>query len=180
LLDWTNPGGAGSLTEWKNKVARPLREGQSHDANNKQLARARVPSTPGTPVLIFYPTNAYSASQNNSKITFYHSSSYDGISTQTVPNISTKTLIADQLPTKTDKVVFCPLTETQKQAYENLMECEDIELIKRRSEPCDCFKYPKLTRGACCYSVNREGISIEALIFPYPSSPNTVSVFVRC
>ena len=42
LLDWTNPGHVGSLTEWKNKVAIPLRVGQSHDANNKQLSLARV------------------------------------------------------------------------------------------------------------------------------------------
>jgi len=42
LLDWTNPGHVGSLTEWKNKVAKPLRVGQSHDANNKQLSQARV------------------------------------------------------------------------------------------------------------------------------------------
>jgi SNF2 family DNA or RNA helicase len=41
LLDWTNPGRVGSLTEWKNKVAKPLRIGQSHDANNKQLSAAR-------------------------------------------------------------------------------------------------------------------------------------------
>ena len=43
LLDWTNPGRVGSLTEWKNTVAKPLREGQSHDANNRQLSDARVP-----------------------------------------------------------------------------------------------------------------------------------------
>jgi SNF2 family DNA or RNA helicase len=77
----------------------------------------------------------------------------------------TKTLIADQLPKKTDKVVFCPLTETQRLAYENLMECEDIELIKHRSEKCDCGS--NLTRGACCHSVNAEGKRIDELIFPY-------------
>ena len=42
MLDWTNPGHVGSLTEWKNKVAIPLRVGQSHDAKNKQLSLARV------------------------------------------------------------------------------------------------------------------------------------------
>ena len=77
----------------------------------------------------------------------------------------TKALIADQLPTKTDKVVFCPLTETQRIAYENLMECEDIELIKRRSEPCECGS--GLLRRSCCYATNAEGKRIEELIFPY-------------
>jgi len=42
LLDWTNPGQVGTLSEWKNRVAKPLRLGQSHDANNKQLSLARV------------------------------------------------------------------------------------------------------------------------------------------
>jgi DNA excision repair protein ERCC-6-like 2 len=77
----------------------------------------------------------------------------------------TKSLIADQLPTKTDKVVFCPLTETQRQAYENLMECEDIELIKRRGENCDCGSGK--ARGGCCHSTNEEGKPIVELIFPY-------------
>jgi DNA excision repair protein ERCC-6-like 2 len=77
----------------------------------------------------------------------------------------TKTLISDQLPTKTDKVVFCPLTETQREAYENLMECDDIQLIKRRAEPCDCGS--RLARGSCCYSVNEEGKKLDELIFPY-------------
>jgi len=79
----------------------------------------------------------------------------------------TKSLIADQLPTKTDKVVFCPLTDTQREAYENLMECDDIQLIKRRSEKCDCGS--NQTRGGCCYSTNTENIKIEMLIFPYAS-----------
>ena len=81
----------------------------------------------------------------------------------------TKTLIADQLPTKTDKVVFCPLTDTQREAYENLMECEDIQLIKYRGEKCHCGSGQ--TRGGCCYSTNTEGIPIDKLIFPYPSHP---------
>ena len=82
----------------------------------------------------------------------------------------TKQLIADQLPKKTDKVVFCPLTATQRQAYENLLECKDVQLIKRRNEPCDCGRKPKLARGQCCFKVNAEGKTIEALVFPFISS----------
>jgi len=43
LLDWTCPGQVGSLSDWTGKVAHPLRVGQSHDANNRQLSQARVP-----------------------------------------------------------------------------------------------------------------------------------------
>ena len=159
MLDWTNPGHVGSLTEWKNKVARPLRLGQSHDANNKQLSLARVP--PPKPTI----KNDFRKSHFNLKRIFFLIFSSAGILQSIRCLFRTKALIADQLPTKTDKVVFCPLTETQRIAYESLMECEDIELIKRRGEPCECES--GLRRGNCCYPTNAEGKRIDELIFPY-------------
>ena len=150
----------GSLTEWKNKVANPLREGQSHDANNRQLSRARV-SPPPIKILTKIENRPSTQSKSSPDI---HVTKVCLLLLK-VTNSRTKTLIADQLPTKTDKVVFCPLTDTQREAYENLMECEDIQLIKRRSEKCDCGS--DLTRGKCCYSTTAEGARIESLIFPY-------------
>jgi hypothetical protein len=103
----------------------------------------------------------------NSKRIFYHIFCSGGITPAefSIYQFRTKALIADQLPTKTDKVVFCPLTETQRIAYENLMECEDIQLIKRRGEQCDCGS--GRLRGTCCYPTNAEGKRIDELIFPY-------------
>lgn len=66
-----------------------------------------------------------------------------------------KSLIAHQLPKKTDKVVFCPLTETQKDAYERFLDSEVIQTVKNASEPCDCGKEVKggeAKRGWCCYT----------------------------
>lgn len=62
-----------------------------------------------------------------------------------------KSLIAHQLPKKTDRVVFCPLTEIQKDAYERFLESDIVELVRMSAQPCDCGKDKK--RGWCCYSM---------------------------
>jgi SNF2 family DNA or RNA helicase len=60
-----------------------------------------------------------------------------------------KSLIAHQLPKKTDRVVFCPLTEIQKDAYERFLDSDMVELVKYSTELCDCNSGKK--RGWCCY-----------------------------
>jgi SNF2 family DNA or RNA helicase len=61
-----------------------------------------------------------------------------------------KSLIAHQLPRKTDKVVFCPLTELQKSAYELFLESDLVEIVKESSEMCECESGKK--KGWCCYT----------------------------
>lgn len=61
-----------------------------------------------------------------------------------------KSLIAHQLPKKTDKVVFCPLTELQKSAYERFLESEIVQIVKESSEYCECESGKK--KGWCCHS----------------------------
>ena len=60
-----------------------------------------------------------------------------------------KSLIAHQLPKKTDKVVFCPLTELQRTAYERFLESDIVELVKESSEDCECESGKK--KGWCCH-----------------------------
>ena len=43
-----------------------------------------------------------------------------------------------QLPHKFDRVVFCPLTETQTAVYERLLQTPNVQNILRRREECDC------------------------------------------
>jgi SNF2 family DNA or RNA helicase len=62
-----------------------------------------------------------------------------------------KSLIAHQLPKKTDKVVFCPLTELQREAYERFLESDLVEIVKSSSEDCDCDSGKK--KGWCCYAL---------------------------
>ena len=82
LLNWTNPGRLGPLSTWKHCIAIPLKMGQSHDATNSQLDKAR--------------RTAEKLSKNLLPAFFLR---------------RMKSLIADQLPKKSDQVVFCPLTE---------------------------------------------------------------------
>src|SRR3954454_23672211 len=51
-----------------------------------------------------------------------------------------KSLIAHQLPKKTDKVVFCPLTSLQKKAYESFLESPLVETVRTSADDCDCGK----------------------------------------
>ncbi|RKU45704.1 hypothetical protein DL546_006982 [Coniochaeta pulveracea] len=135
LLNWTNPGNFGTIAEWKETISRPLTVGQSHDATLQQLSIARK--------------TAKKLVQNLLPPFFLR---------------RMKSLIAHQLPKKSDKVVFCPLTDLQREAYENFLEGEAISLINSASEPCPCGSGSK--RGWCCFKFLDNGKPWQALVFP--------------
>ncbi len=135
LLNWTNPGRFGTLSEWSNTITKPLTVGQSHDATPRQLSICR--------------TTAKKLVENLLPDFFLR---------------RMKTLIAHQLPKKSDKVVFCPLTSIQIDAYENFLEGPHVTAIKTASELCDCDSGRK--RGWCCYKMLEDGKSWMAVVFP--------------
>ncbi|KAG7289644.1 hypothetical protein NEMBOFW57_006019 [Staphylotrichum longicolle] len=135
LLNWTNPGHFGTLAEWSNTITKPLTVGQSHDATLKQLSIAR--------------TTAKKLVQNLLPDFFLR---------------RMKTLIAHQLPKKSDKVVFCPLTDIQHDAYQNFLEGPQVTFIISASELCDCDSGRK--RGWCCYKTLPDGKPWMAVVFP--------------
>jgi len=120
LLNWTNPGQFGTRAEWHAAITTPLTLGQSHDATMKQLSVARV--------------TAKKLVKNLLPEFFLR---------------RMKTLIAHQLPKKSDKVVFCPLTDIQREAYENFIEGDAVQFIMTASDPCTCGS--KRKRGWCCF-----------------------------
>ncbi|KAL9058618.1 MAG: hypothetical protein Q9162_001625 [Coniocarpon cinnabarinum] len=135
LLNWTNPGRFGPLKSWKTVISEPLKVGQSHDATQQQLAKAR--STANKLV-------------NNLLPRFFLR--------------RMKTLIADQLPKKSDRVVFCPLTELQQEAYENFLDSEKVNAIRESTNPCTCgspYKY-----GWCCGATLSDGSRWQEHVFP--------------
>ena len=135
LLNWTNPGGLGPITTWRTSVCEPLKLGQSHDASNYQLARARK--------------TAKSLVQN------------------LLPNFflrRTKDLIRDQLPKKTDRVVFCPLTETQASAYQRFLDSEIVQKIKNSGQKCHCGSGK--AAGWCCDMYLEDGSTWQSWVFP--------------
>ncbi|CAK7267361.1 hypothetical protein SEPCBS119000_002509 [Sporothrix epigloea] len=136
LLNWTNPGRFGTPADWKQTITRPLTIGQSHDATLLQLSLAR--------------TTARKLVENLLPEFFLR---------------RMKTLIAHQLPRKTDRVVFCPLTERQSEAYTNFVNSPTVEHLRHVSDPCDCGS--GLTRGFCCYnSIPGTDTSWYSMVFP--------------
>ena len=135
LLNWTNPGQFGTLSEWKHTICRPLTIGQSHDATLKQLSEARK--------------TAIKLRDNLLPLFFLR---------------RMKSLIADQLPKKTDKVVFCPLSDLQREAYENILKSSMVDFIRMAYNQCPCGS--KKRRGWCCYKETEEGEPWKALVFP--------------
>lgn len=121
LLNWTNPGKFGPLSTWKQAICVPLKLGQSHDSTYSQIAKSRRTATK----LV-----------NNLLPPFFLR--------------RTKNLIKDQLPKKSDRVVFCPLTATQAEAYDNFCDSEIVRAIRESSDPCSCGSGKK--QGWCCYA----------------------------
>ena len=141
LLNWTQPGYFGSLYEWDQRIAKPLTRGQSHDATLKELSRARK------------------------------------IAKKLVENVlpevflrRMKSLIADQLPKKSDRVVFCPLTDPQRQAYQNLLDSSEVQLIRDSVEYCECGALnssgKRKKQGWCCGQKLPDGRPWQAIVFP--------------
>ena len=135
LLNWTNPGRFGPISTWKASISEPLKMGQSHDATIHQLSKARK--------------TAKALVENLLPQFFLR---------------RMKTIIADQLPKKSDRVVFCPLTDTQADAYENIINNEVMQYIKTASEFCDCGSTKK--KGWCCYALLPNGVKWQSYVFP--------------
>ena len=134
LLNWTNPGKFGPISTWKKTISEPLKVGQSHEATMYQLGVARK--------------TAKALVEN------------------LLPQFllrRMKTLIAHQLPKKTDRVVFCPLTDTQAAAYETLLSSNMIEYIRTSSDDCECGSGKK--SGWCCRQLVND-VKWQSYIFP--------------
>ncbi|EKG13063.1 SNF2-related protein [Macrophomina phaseolina MS6] len=135
LLNWTNPGRFGGLATWKHCISEPLKMGQAHDATYQQLAKARKTAQ---------------SLVNNLLPQFFLR--------------RMKSLIAHELPKKSDRVVFCPLTESQAEAYENYVNTELVEHVRQSTEICDCDSGKK--RGWCCYVEVPGHGKWQNLVFP--------------
>ncbi|KAI9875082.1 MAG: hypothetical protein M1830_008893 [Pleopsidium flavum] len=146
LLNWTNPGKFGPISTWKTSISVPLKIGQSHDATVHQLSKARK--------------TAKKLVENLLPEFFLR---------------RMKTLIADQLPKKSDRVVFCPLTDTQAEAYGNTLDSDIVQYIKTSSDLCACGSGKK--SGWCCnmYLPEPLGGKWQSYVFPAISNLQKLS-----
>lgn len=135
LLNWCNPGALGTLEMWKTTISRPLMLGQSHTATQRELGNARTIARKLT---------------NNLLPRFFLR--------------RTKALLLSKLPKKRDRVLFCPLTKTQEEAYCTFLESETVQLVRNYADPCSCGS--KAKRGLCCFKTAEDGRSWKELVFP--------------
>ena len=135
LLNWTNPGKFGPISTWRSSICKPLKIGQSHDATVQQLSKARK--------------TAKALVENLLPRFFLR---------------RMKTIIAHQLPKKSDRVVFCPLTDTQVDAYENFIHSDVIRYIQTSAELCSCGSGKK--SGWCCNALLPNGVKWQSNVFP--------------
>lgn len=66
----------------------------------------------------------------------------------------TKAEILHELPSKSDHIVLCPMTASQRTAYKNLLASDDVVNMMQHAQPCPCgrknAKGQPLLRGKCC------------------------------
>nr|XP_046243670.1 DNA excision repair protein ERCC-6-like 2 isoform X2 [Scatophagus argus] len=135
VMDWAIPRCLGSSGHFKSKFSDPIEQGQRHSATKRALATGRKTVR----ALV-------------RKISHWFLR-------------RTKCLIKEQLPKKDDRVVYCSLTDFQQSVYQTVLDTEDVRLLLRSSEKCDCQS--GRTRRACCYKTNSEGVKMKALYFSY-------------
>ncbi|EGO02844.1 hypothetical protein SERLA73DRAFT_176268 [Serpula lacrymans var. lacrymans S7.3] len=124
ILDWTNPGRLGTGKQWKGYVTKPLTMGQSAGATEEERAKALIVARTLKDKLL--------------PLFFKR---------------RTKDIIKDQLPTKTDEVVFCPLTPTQITVYKRILEMEPVRNMIHKDELCDCGS--RKQRKECCHAIEK-------------------------
>ncbi|KAJ7079572.1 RAD26-like SNF2 family DNA-dependent ATPase [Mycena belliarum] len=120
ILDWTNPGRVGDIRQWRGFVSNPLKLGQSATASDAQRLQAHKVS--------------------------------QILRDQVLPRFflrRTKSIIAHQLPSKTDEVVFCPLTSVQIDVYKKILDMDEIKYALNRDELCECGSGSVVKK--CCH-----------------------------
>lgn len=135
VMDWALPGCLGSIGHFRNKFSDPIEQGQKHSATKRALATGRKT------VRALVRKICHSFLRR------------------------TKALIKEQMPKKDDRVVYCSLTDFQHTVYQTVLKSEDVTLLLRSSEKCDCQSGH--TRRRCCYRTNSEGVEMKKLYFTY-------------
>ncbi|KAK6313402.1 hypothetical protein J4Q44_G00167490 [Coregonus suidteri] len=135
VMDWAIPRCLGSLGNFKNTFSDPIELGQKHSVTKRALAMGR---------------RAVRALARKLSHWFLR---------------RTKALIREQLPKKDDRVVYCSLTSFQQTVYQAVLDTEDVTLLLRSSEKCDC--HSGRSRRKCCFKVNARGVRVTDLYFSY-------------
>jgi DNA excision repair protein ERCC-6-like 2 len=58
--------------------------------------------------------------------------------------------LSDVLPKKDERIVFCELSDLQKELYEYILEQPDFVVLRQKNAPCDCGVNRKVSTGNVC------------------------------
>ncbi|KAF7373355.1 DNA excision repair protein ERCC-6-like 2 [Mycena sanguinolenta] len=135
ILDWTNPGAVGTLSQWRSFVSKPLKNGQSTNAADAERARAVIVSEILRDKLL--PQ-------------FFLRRTKDIIAHQVWFLLLDEVFVltVSQLPKKTDEVVFCPLTASQIHVYKKILAMDELQNLLGKDDPCPCGSQAK--QSQCC------------------------------
>uniref|UniRef100_A0A4W5QZ95 Excision repair cross-complementation group 6-like 2 n=1 Tax=Hucho hucho TaxID=62062 RepID=A0A4W5QZ95_9TELE len=136
VMDWAIPRCLGSLGNFKNMFSDPIELGQKHRVTKRALATGR---------------RAVRALAGKLSHWFLR---------------RTKALIREQLPKKDDRVVYCSLTSFQQTVYQAVLDTEDVTLLLRSSEKCDC--HSGRSRRKCCYKEQHVNEICEKVFQKFP------------
>ncbi|PWN29166.1 hypothetical protein BDZ90DRAFT_206447, partial [Jaminaea rosea] len=166
LLDWTNPGTFADLNTWQLLISIPLRLGQRSTASRRELDTTRTVAHALTKKLL----PPYMLRR-------------------------TKALVAKDLPTKHEKIVFCPLSPTQFDAYRRLLALPEVEAMREADKPCPCGAkddegLPFKLKNCCDQTADTEQFfrtlylllclaNHSALFFPTPADANSPKLEIR-
>ena len=119
LLDWANPGCLGSMDHFKAEFSQPMVRGFRQDASREELAIARR-----------------------------QQAKFNALKKAWLIRRTKNSVIADQLPKKTDQIMFCGLSSFQREVFKYLLSHPDVQRILASFDPCGCGKRKPAHR--CC------------------------------
>lgn len=126
LLDWANPGCLGSLQSFSHKFSQPIERGLRVDAKKAELAQARQLQ-----------------------------SDLNQLKEKYVLRRTKNNTIREQLPQKTDQIVFCQPSQFQLSVFKALLTSDEMQFVHDGLEKCRCGRYPERQARHCCLRVFR-------------------------
>ncbi|KAH9821300.1 P-loop containing nucleoside triphosphate hydrolase protein, partial [Melampsora americana] len=125
LFDWARPFALGTYYMWKAFVSDPILHSRKANASRSEIKLGQARA--------------------------------EALVNNCWPDLQlrrTKAEILHELPSKSDHIVLCPMTASQRTAYRNLLASEDVVNMMKHAEPCSCgrknAKGQPVLRGKCC------------------------------
>ena len=126
LLDWANPACLGSLDHFKQEFSQPMTRGFRQDASKYELATARKKQK-----------------------------TLNSLKSNWMIRRTKESEISDQLPKKTDQIIFCGLSEFQQAVFSFLLSHPDTGRVLSAWDPCPCGSRNAAGRreiqSRCCF-----------------------------